>query len=47
MPDQPGGTAAEKQQAQARQLFAGVFMLMRAVKMYAPENAIFAKPSRT
>jgi len=35
---------SEKLQALARGLVSGLYMLIRSVKMYDPENAVFAKP---
>ena len=34
----------DKLQALARQLISGLYMLIRSVKMYDPDNAVFQKP---
>src|SRR5690242_13941987 len=35
---------SEKLQGLARQLLSGLYMLIRSVKMYDPDNAVFEKP---
>ncbi len=39
-----GREHSEKLQALARQVLAGLYMLVRSVKMYDPDNAVFVKP---
>jgi len=39
-----GREHSEKLQALARSLLSGLYMLIRSVKMYDPENAVFQKP---
>src|SRR5262249_37307194 len=36
--------ASEKLQAMGKSMVASLYMLIRSVKLYAPENAIFEKP---
>ena len=42
--DQLGRSHSEKLQQQAKQLVSSLYMLVRSVKMYAPDNQIFDKP---
>ena len=42
--DQYGREHSDKLQQMARTLISGLYMLMRSVKMYDPENAVFEKP---
>ncbi len=39
-----GRAHSEKLQSMARSLISGLYMLIRSVKMYDPENAVFQKP---
>ena len=42
--DEFGREHSEKLQALARGLVSGLYMLVRSVKMYDPDNAVFEKP---
>src|SRR5687767_8657232 len=39
-----GREHSDKLQAMARSLVSGLYMLIRSVKMYDPDNAVFQKP---
>lgn len=45
--DELGREHSEKLQAMARSLISGLYMLIRSVKMYDPDNAVFEKPLLT